>query len=305
MRSRIDLPSRLDTATSRPRSDRSGIESLNVRRLEKDLRHAAERYHLTFAPDPSTHEYCTLGGMIGNNSCGVHSVMGGLTADNVEELEILTFDGLRMRVGPTPEPDLASIVAQGERRGEIYAALRDLIDRYGDEVRERYPDIPRRVSGYNLDRLLPENGFDVAKALVGTESTCVTVLEATVRLVYSPPARSLLVLGYEDVYTAADHVMEVLETGPIGLEGIDQKLVRDIQSKHMKTEKDLALLPDGRGFLLVEYGGQTKDEADGKAKQLMSKLKKAKDAPSMKLFDDALEEKRGWGSRESGPWAPP
>src|SRR5919198_1160958 len=96
MRSRIDLPSRLDTATSRPRSDRSGIESLNVRRLEKDLRHAAERYHLTFAPDPSTHEYCTLGGMIGNNSCGVHSVMGGLTADNVEELEILTFDGLRL-----------------------------------------------------------------------------------------------------------------------------------------------------------------------------------------------------------------
>jgi FAD/FMN-containing dehydrogenase/Fe-S oxidoreductase len=405
MRSRIDLPSRLDTATSRPRSDRSGIESLNVRRLEKDLRRvvrgevrfdegtralyatdgsnyrqppigavipvdaedvvntvevcrahdapivsrgggtslagqtcnvavlmdfskymnrildldqgerrarvqpgvvlddlrdAAERYHLTFAPDPSTHEYCTLGGMIGNNSCGVHSVMGGLTADNVEELEILTFDGLRMRVGPTPEPDLASIIAQGERRGEIYAALRDLIDRYGDEVRERYPNIPRRVSGYNLDRLLPENGFDVAKALVGTESTCVTVLEATVRLVYSPPARSLLVLAYEDVYAAADHVMEVLETGPIGLEGIDQKLVQDIQSKHMKTEKDLALLPDGRGFLLVEYGGQTKDEADGKAKQLMSKLKKAKDAPSMKLFDDALEEKRVWEIRESG-----
>ena len=183
---------------------------------------------------------------------------------------------------------------------EIYAALRDLRDRYGDEVRKRYPHIPRRVSGYNLDRLLPENGFDVAKALVGTESTCVTVLEATVRLLYSPPARSLLVLGYEDVYTAADHVMEVLESGPIGLEGIDQKLIQDIQAKHMSAEKDLNLMPDGKGFLLIEYGGQTKEEADSKAKQLMSGLKKGKDAPSMKLFDDMDEEKRVWEIRESG-----
>jgi len=205
-----------------------------------------------------------------------------------------------MNVGLTPEPELASIIAEGGPRGEIYAALRELRDRYGDEVRKRYPNIPRRVSGYNLDRLLPENGFDVAKALVGTESTCVTVLEATVRLVYSPPARSLLVLGYEDVYAAADHVPEVMEGGPIGLEGMDQKLIKDIQSKHMKVEQDLGLMPEGKGFLLVEFGGQNKDEADDKAKRLMGRLKKGKDAPSMKLFDDVKEEKRVWEIRESG-----
>ncbi|MFP5213646.1 MAG: FAD-binding oxidoreductase, partial [Acidobacteriota bacterium] len=167
-----------------------------------DLRNAAERYHLTFAPDPATHNHNTLGGMIGNNSCGVHSVMGGKTVDNVEELEILTYDGLTMKVGKTGDEELEAIIRQGGRRGEIYERLRALRDRYAGLIRERYPEIPRRVSGYNLDQLLPENGFHVARALVGSEGTCVTVLEASLNLVHSPPHRVLVVLGYEDVYSA-------------------------------------------------------------------------------------------------------
>ena len=180
------------------------------------LRDAAERHHLTFGPDPSTHNHCTLGGMIGNNSCGVHSVMAGRTSENVEELEILTYNGERMRVSRTDDAELERIIAHGGRRGEIYARLRALRDRYADLVRARFPKIPRRVSGYALDELLPENGFHVARALVGSEGTCVTVLEATVRLVYSPPVRSLLVLGYPDVYSAGDHVPEIMAAGPIG-----------------------------------------------------------------------------------------
>src|SRR5215204_4822636 len=109
------------------------------------LRARAERHQLTFGPDPSTHSRCSLGGMIGNNSCGTHSLMAGKTVDNVEELEVLTYDGLRLRVGPTPDAELDAIVRAGGRRGEIYASLRDLRDRYGDLVRERFPDIPRRV----------------------------------------------------------------------------------------------------------------------------------------------------------------
>src|SRR5213079_1184543 len=167
-----------------------------------DLRNAAERHHLTFPPDPSTHTHNTLGGMIGNNSCGVHSVMGGKTVDNVEELEVLTYDGLRLRAGRTSEQELEYIISEGGRRGEIYQRLKALRDKYAHLIRARYPDIPRRISGYNLNYLLPENGFDVAKALVGSECTCVMVLEATVRLVPNPAARSLLVLGYEDVYSA-------------------------------------------------------------------------------------------------------
>ncbi|CAN5700490.1 hypothetical protein BH24ACT3_BH24ACT3_03980 [soil metagenome] len=195
------------------------------------LRDRAERHGLPFGPDPSTHNRCTLGGMIGNNSCGVHSIMAGRTADNIEELEILTYDGHRMRVGATSEDELASIIAAGGRRGEIYAGLRRLRERYGDEVRRRFPKLPRRVSGYNLDELLPENGFNVARALVGTEGTCVIVLEATARLVPSPPVRNLLVVGYPDVYDAADAVPLVLEHGVIGLEGLDNQLVSDIRAK--------------------------------------------------------------------------
>src|ERR1700733_3926289 len=122
------------------------------------LRAAAEKHHLTFAPDPATHDRCTLGGMIGNNSCGVHSVMAGKTDENTEELEILTYDGLRMKVGATSREEFDAIVSVGGRPGEIYTKLQTIAATYGDLVRERYPNIPRRVSGYNLNFLLSENG---------------------------------------------------------------------------------------------------------------------------------------------------
>jgi FAD/FMN-containing dehydrogenase/Fe-S oxidoreductase len=265
-----------------------------------DLRDAAEKHTLTFAPDPSTHTHNTLGGMIGNNSCGVHSVMGGKTSENVEELEILTYDGTRMRVGATSDTELEQIIRDGGRRGEIYAALNALRDKYAELIRARYPKIPRRVSGYNLDELLPENGFHVARALVGSEGTCVTILEATTRLVYSPPARSLLVLGYEDVFCAADHVMEALAAGPVGLEGLGQDLVADMKAIGLHPD-DLQLLPKGGGWLLVEFGGKTKDESDAKARKLMAQLKGKDGGPlDMKLFDDKNEEDMIWKVRESG-----
>jgi FAD/FMN-containing dehydrogenase len=264
-----------------------------------NLRDAAERHNLTFAPDPSTHSHNTLGGMIGNNSCGVHSVMGGRTADNIEEMDVRTHDGLRLRVGRTSEEELERIIQQGGRRGEIYARLKSLRDRYADLVRQRYPQIPRRVSGYNLDELLPENGFHMARALVGTEGTCVTVLEATTRLVYSPPARSLLVLGYPDVYTAGDHVPEIMAHQPVGLEGIDDLLIVYMKKSGLHPE-DIQLVPEGGGWLLVEFGGETKEEADERAHKLMEDLKKSSGAPSMRLYDKVEEETKIWEIRKSG-----
>src|SRR5215207_11616074 len=155
-----------------------------------------EKWNLTFAPDTSTHEYATFGGMVGANSCGVHSVMAGRTSDNVIELEVLTYDGHRLRVGSSEEADLDRVISENGSRADIYRRMRDLRDRYGDEIRARYPQIPRRVSGYNLDELLPEKGFNVAAALTGSEGTLGMVLEAIVRLVDAPPARSLVVLGF-------------------------------------------------------------------------------------------------------------
>ena len=264
-----------------------------------EVRNAAEKFHLTFGPDPATHAWCTIGGMIGNNSCGVHSQMAGRTSDNIHELEILTYEGERIRVGRTSDTELEQIVRAGGARGEIYSRLRTLRDRYARLIRARYPHIPRRISGYNLDDLLPENGFHVARSLVGSESTCVIVLEATLKLVHSPPARSLLVLGYPDIFAAGDHVAEIGESGCIGLEALDRKFIVDLRKKHLQ-EDNLGLFPDGGGWLLVEFGGDTKAASDANARKLMAKLRLLPGAPTMKLFDDDTEEKRVWKVREAG-----
>src|SRR6266446_3228450 len=153
------------------------------------------KHQLMFAPDPSTHNRCTIGGMIGNNSCGTHSLLGGKTVDNVEELRILLYDGTQMTVGATSESELQGIISQGGRRGEIYSELLTIREQYADLIRARFPKIPRRVSGYNLDELLPENQFNLARALVGTEGTCAIVLEAKLKLIPSPPHRTLVALG--------------------------------------------------------------------------------------------------------------
>ncbi|MFT3913297.1 MAG: FAD-linked oxidase C-terminal domain-containing protein [Anaeromyxobacteraceae bacterium] len=263
------------------------------------LRGAAERHHLTFGPDPATHTHNTLGGMIGNDSCGVHSQMAGRTADNVERLRILTYDGLDAWVGKVDAATLARAKAGRSRLDGIVTALDTLRGDVGGLVRARYPRIPRRVSGYGLDALLDERGFDLARALVGSEGTCVTVLEAEVRLVTSPPGRALVVLGYPDVFAAADAVPDVRATGPIGLEAMDDVLVEDMRRKGLHAG-NLGLLPPGRGWLLVEFGGEDAGAAADHAREAMRHLRRGRGAPSMKHYEDAGEEALVWRIRESG-----
>lgn len=270
-----------------------------------DMRERTLQDDLTFGPDPATHDHCTIGGMLGNNSCGVHSVMaanegnGARVSDNTESLTILTQDGEKMKVGSTSEEELENIINSGGRKGEIYKKLRDLRDRYEDQIRERFPDIPRRVAGYNLDELLPEKGFNVAHALVGSEGTCVTILEATMKLLPEPEYRSLLVMGYPDVYSAGNHVPTILNYKPIGLEGMDDQLIDYMKRRGLNLE-DLPLLPDGNGWLLVEFEGADKEEADAKAKELMDELKQDENPPTMNLCDDPEQEEMIWEIRESG-----
>jgi len=283
-----------------------------------NLRSAAEKYHLTFAPDPATHDRCTLGGMIGNNSCGVHSVMGGKTDDNIEELEVLTYDGTRLKVGQnliercwdsrpfdglrtgsrlSGGPELSGR-SDSNRAAQICVALKQIAATYGDLVRQRFPNIPRRVSGYNLNYLLPENGFHVARALVGSEGTCVTILEATCRLVESPPERVLLVVAYPDIYQCADHVPEIMTHKPIGLEGFDDLLVGYTRAKGINPE-GLDLLPEGGGWLMVEFGADTAIEAESQARGLMQVLGRVTNPPNLALFTDQRQIKRVWEVRES------
>ena len=205
-----------------------------------DLRAAAAEHGLTFGPDPSTHSRCTLGGMIGNNSCGAHSVAWGTTLENVEELDVLRYDGTRLTVGANTDA------------GSLGAALRQLADDNLALLRTEFGRLGRQVSGYPLHQLLPENGRNLAKSLVGTEGTCVTVLGATVRLVEVPKARVLLVLGFPDDVAAADAVPAILPHRPLTVESMDERIIALRASRNPEPPPEL---PAGGAWLFVEMGG--------------------------------------------------
>lgn len=267
-----------------------------------DLVNAAKPYKLTYAPDPATHNHCCFGGMLGNNSCGVHAQMNGPAVNNVEEMEVLLYDGTRMKLGWMSEIEWEGRIKAGGREGEIYAKLKSLRQRYQGLIETNYPKIVRRISGYNLDQLIANEAgmVNMARALVGSESTCITILEAKVTLIYNHPERVLLVLGYPDVYQAADHLPEILEYKPIGLEGVDQRLMDNVKAKNGPHAKYLPMLPEGHGWLMVEFGYDTQAEAVEQAHRLMEKLKTNVTAPSMKLLVDKHEQSKLWEIRESG-----
>ncbi|MDR2703334.1 MAG: FAD-binding protein [Cellulomonadaceae bacterium] len=215
------------------------------------LQTAAAPYHLRFGPDPSTQNRAAFGGMIGNNACGPHAVAYGRTSDNTLELDCIDGRGRRFTAGkgdPTYKevPGLAELVADN-------LAI----------IRTEFGRFQRQISGYSLEHLLPENGSDLAKALVGTEGTCVTVLNAKLNLVPMPKQPNLVVLGYEDMPKAADDIPRLLaipgKGRPLAIEGLDARLIEIIQA-HMGA-KHVPPLPQGRGWLMIEVEGDTPEQA--------------------------------------------
>ncbi|MGA8248570.1 MAG: FAD-binding and (Fe-S)-binding domain-containing protein [Nocardioides sp.] len=254
---------------------------------------------LRFGPEPATHQNCTLGGMIGNNSCGATAQRTGKVVDNIASLEVLLYDGTRLTVGPTTDEAYAEIERRGDRRAHIYRFLRRLRDEHADLIRSRYPDIPRRVSGYNMDSLLPEHGFDLAGFLVGSESTLVTVLRAELELVPVVEHRTLVVLGFENIGRAADAVPKIVEHQPIALEGVDHYLIRDERIKGM-NQQALEELPQGTGYLMVQFGGETTEDADRRAHAMLDALGETEHDPDVAFMDDPEREDELWQVREAG-----
>lgn len=240
-----------------------------------DLQAVAAPHGLRFGPDPSTHSRCTLGGMIGNNACGSHSVAWGRTVDVVRSLDVLLYDGTRLRVG-RDEPT----------EGRIFDELRALVRDNLAVLRKELSTWPRRVSGYGLEHLLPENGFDVAKALVGSEGTCVTVLEATVELAELPARRVLAVLGFSSDIAAADAVPSILPWSPLTVEGVDAELVAMLPGR-------AGDLPPGGAWLFVELAG---DDPASRARALAASL----DLTGFAIVDDPAAQRGLWRIREEG-----
>src|SRR6201984_494427 len=199
----------------------------------------------------------------------------------------------RLRISGDPEVTGGN----NHRIDQLHTALKQIADQYADLIRQKFPNIPRRVSGYNLNYLLPENGFHLARSLVGSEGTCATILEATCRLIESPPSRVLVVLAYPDIYQCANHIHEILEYKPIGLEGFDDLLVYYERTKGINTD-GLALLPEGGGWLMVEFGAESIPGAEMQAQRLIDALRRSPNPPNVKLYSGA-NAKRVWEVRES------
>ncbi|MDB4956797.1 MAG: hypothetical protein JWO36_4366 [Myxococcales bacterium] len=246
--------------------------------IMKAVRVAANAVGLDFGPDPSTNDRCTLGGMLGNNSCGVHSVFsefygpGPRTSDHVVELDVLTYRGQRLRARATDEIELRRIRDLGGDLATTYDRLLALRDRYEPLIRTRFPEMPRRVSGYNLPDLLDDHGCHMGRALVGSESTCVLILGARISLMRAKPARVLALLGYPDIYTAGAAANLARSRKPVGCEAMDDVLIRRVKSQHRDRDQAIELLPEGNAWLMVEHGADTIAEAVAEAEQTVTLL---------------------------------
>lgn len=253
-----------------------------------DLRAAAGRFGLTFGPDPSTHSRCTIGGMLGNNACGSHSVAWGTTADNTDELELVLADG-----------SLLNATGSSSGRSSIDGELRDLVGQNLALVRTELGRFGRQVSGYGLNHLLPEQGRHVARSLVGSESTCGLITEATVRLVRAPAHSALLVLGFDDVYTAAAVAPALAGAGALTVEGMGADLLAALRSRPGRAAVG-ELLPDGQAWLYCETGGATVAEARDRAHALAELTGQRVDGVRSLVVSDATEARALWRIREAG-----
>ncbi len=255
-----------------------------------DLQDAVEPFGLWFGPDPSTKNRATLAGMIGNNACGPHALRYGKTSDNVSALRVIDGTGRSYTAGKG-DPSFADVPGLAGLVGENLALLRTELGRFG-----------RQVSGYSLEHLLPEKGSDLAKALVGSEGTCVSILDATLKLHPVPPNRVLVVLGYPDMVRAADAVPSLLPLHPLAVEGMDSRLV-DVVRKHQGS---VPALPNGDGWLFCEVGPAREDEDKDEAVRRASALAAARElvavsgALDSRIVEDQGEAAALWRIRADG-----
>jgi FAD/FMN-containing dehydrogenase/Fe-S oxidoreductase len=267
--------------------------------VQSQLNAALAPHGLFFAPDPTTKDRCNIGGMIGNNSCGAHSLRYGKTVDNLLEMDALLYDGTALHATENNETRLAEYTALPGREGEIYRRLVELRDRCAARVRERYPKIPRRVSGYNLDQLLPEHGFNLAGALAGSEGTLALTLRATLKLASLPRRQMVVVLGCQDIFAAADQVSWLLEYQPQALEGFDDRIVPLARARGISLDS-LRLLPEGRAWLLVELAADQADEARDQTEALAARALKQPGVVQVRILAEPSEQRAVWSLRESG-----
>ena len=253
---------------------------------------------LTFAPDPSSHTRATVGGSIGNDACGNHSVEYGRMSHHVAELELLTIDGAHLLAGPGGLTPVGDDAHSRQRAAELTDALGDLAAKNLAPLRTELQTMPRQVSGYHLAHLLPENGFDLARVLAGSEGTCAITVRARVRLVPKPGAVALVCLGYDSTVDSARDISAMLEVRPSAIEGLDAAIV-DIM-RHRRGEESVSTLPAGSAYVIIEYTADDLATAEERCRELLTRVSQAGRVRDHVIVTDAIERAKLWRIREDG-----
>ncbi|WP_457972371.1 FAD-binding and (Fe-S)-binding domain-containing protein [Arthrobacter sp. D1-17] len=284
----------LDEAAGTVAVDPGVVLAVLSREVEKTT---GGRY--TFAPDPSSKNRATIGGSLGNDACGNHSVRYGRTSDHVAEIDVVTSDGARLTAAATglraTDP---SDNASASRAAALTASLKDLTHNHLSEFRLELERIQRQVSGYHLANLLPENGFNVARALAGSEGTCAIIVGARMKLVPKPASALLVCLGYADVVDAARDIETILEFSPAAVEGIDEAIVETMRFR--RGDRSVLGLPDGKAWLYVDLDGDNPGEVRADAERLLARLKENGRLVDGRPVPDAVERASLWRVREDG-----
>lgn len=267
-----------------------------------ELRALVERQtadELTFAPDPSSHTRATIGGSIGNDACGNHSIAYGRMTHHLHELEILTADGAWLRVGPGGAAAVDARDAHSvDRAGQLATSLRDLVQSNLAALRLELETIPRQVSGFHLGQLLPEHGFDIARALAGSEGTCCLIVRARVGLVPKPKATALLCLGYANPIESAEDIATILPMQPSAVEGLDRAIVEIMQ--HRRGAESVDALPRGSAYLMVEFSADTPEMASARCRELATVLTARGRVVDHLIVTDPAARAKLWRVREDG-----
>ena len=251
---------------------------------------AATAVGLRFGPDPSSGSRCAIGGMIGNNACGTRALGYGRTSDNVLGLDVVTGLGSTL----TLSTGVGGAQPEHTGDGDELADLRRAVAANLGVVRTEFGRFGRQVSGYALEHLAPERGFDVGRMLVGSEGTLAVVTRATLRLVTDPPARVLVALGFSDIYQAADVAPRLREYGAVAAEALDARIVDVVRAR--RGPQAVPDLPSGRAWMFVEVVGEDLAAARATAQTLVAGI----EAVDARVVLDPVEVAALWRIREDG-----
>ena len=255
---------------------------------------------LQFGPDTSTSNRATIGGMVGNNSSGAHSLIYGKTLDHVIELTVLLADGSEAVLRDLSADEVERKSKADSSEGRAYREVFRLAQQHKPEILARYPKIMRRVSGYNLDEFIKPQSFNLARMIVGSEGTLATIVEAKMRLVPKPKWTAMDVIHFNDDIEALECAQVVLQTKPYALESTD-KMILNLARGNIEQSRKLGFVqgsPDS--LLMVEYAGETEAEVRAQVDKLEELRKREKIGYASTLAFKPEEVKAIWGVRKAG-----